>query len=188
MNDRAILYRKMEGIPSEWGTAVNVQAMVYGNMGNTSASGVCFSRDSATGENLFMGEFLFNAQGEDVVAGTRTPLQITKIGAERAGTLAGMTPEERAANYPSLEETMPEVYKELFDLQRKLELHYKDMQDMEFTIQEGKLWMLQTRSGKRTGAAMVKIAMDMHAEGLIDEKTALLRMDPLKLMNYYIRS
>jgi pyruvate,orthophosphate dikinase len=181
MNDRAILYRKMEGIPSEWGTAVNVQAMVYGNMGNTSASGVCFSRDSATGENLFMGEFLFNAQGEDVVAGTRTPLQITKIGAERAGTLAGMTPEERAANYPSLEETMPEVYKELFDLQRKLELHYKDMQDMEFTIQEGKLWMLQTRSGKRTGAAMVKIAMDMHAEGLIDEKTALLRMDPLKL-------
>ena len=181
MNDRAILYRKMEGIPSEWGTAVNVQAMVYGNMGNTSASGVCFSRDSATGENLFMGEFLFNAQGEDVVAGTRTPLQITKIGAERAGALAGMTPEERAANYPSLEETMPEVYKELFDLQRKLELHYKDMQDMEFTIQEGKLWMLQTRSGKRTGAAMVKIAMDMHAEGLIDEKTALLRMDPLKL-------
>ena len=181
MNDRAILYRKMEGIPSEWGTAVNVQAMVYGNMGNTSASGVCFSRDSATGENLFMGEFLFNAQGEDVVAGTRTPLQITKIGAERAGALAGMTPEERAANYPSLEETMPEVYKELLDLQRKLELHYKDMQDMEFTIQEGKLWMLQTRSGKRTGAAMVKIAMDMHAEGLIDEKTALLRMDPLKL-------
>jgi pyruvate,orthophosphate dikinase len=181
MNDRAILYRKMEGIPSEWGTAVNVQAMVYGNMGNTSASGVCFSRDSATGENLFMGEFLFNAQGEDVVAGTRTPLQITKIGAERAGALAGMTPKERAANYPSLEETMPKVYQELFDLQRKLELHYKDMQDMEFTIQEGKLWMLQTRSGKRTGAAMVKIAMDMHAEGLIDEKTALLRMDPLKL-------
>jgi len=181
MNDRAILYRKMEGIPSEWGTAVNVQAMVYGNMGNTSASGVCFSRDSATGENLFMGEFLFNAQGEDVVAGTRTPLQITKIGAERAGTLAGMTPKERAANYPSLEETMPKVYQELFDLQRKLELHYKDMQDMEFTIQEGKLWMLQTRNGKRTGAAMVKIAMDMHAEGLIDEKTALLRMDPLKL-------
>ena len=181
MNDRAILYRKMEGIPSEWGTAVNVQAMVYGNMGNTSASGVCFSRDSATGENLFMGEFLFNAQGEDVVAGTRTPLQITKIGAERAGALAGMTPKERAANYPSLEETMPKVYQELFDLQRKLELHYKDMQDMEFTIQEGKLWMLQTRNGKRTGAAMVKIAMDMHAEGLIDEKTALLRMDPLKL-------
>ena len=181
MNERAELYRRMEGIPSEWGTAVNVQAMVYGNMGDTSASGVCFSRDSATGENLFMGEFLFNAQGEDVVAGTRTPLQVTKIGAERAGELAGMTPEERIANYPSLEETMPEAYQELFDLQRKLEIHYKDMQDMEFTIQEGKLWMLQTRNGKRTGAAMVKIAMDMLAEGMIDEKDALLRVDPLKL-------
>ncbi len=181
MNERAELYRRMEGIPSEWGTAVNVQAMVYGNMGDTSASGVCFSRDSATGENLFMGEFLFNAQGEDVVAGTRTPFQVTKIGAERAGELAGMTPEERIANYPSLEETMPEAYQELFDLQRKLEIHYKDMQDMEFTIQEGKLWMLQTRNGKRTGAAMVKIAMDMLAEGMIDEKAALLRVDPLKL-------
>jgi len=181
MNERAELYRRMEGIPSEWGTAVNVQAMVYGNMGDTSASGVCFSRDSATGENLFMGEFLFNAQGEDVVAGTRTPLQVTKIGAERAGELAGMTPEERIANYPSLEETMPEAYQELFNLQRKLEIHYKDMQDMEFTIQEGKLWMLQTRNGKRTGAAMVKIAMDMLAEGMIDEKAALLRVDPLKL-------
>jgi pyruvate,orthophosphate dikinase len=181
MNERAELYRRMEGIPSEWGTAVNVQAMVYGNMGDTSASGVCFSRDSATGENLFMGEFLFNAQGEDVVAGTRTPLQVTKIGAERAGELAGMTPEERIANYPSLEETMPAAYQELFNLQRKLEIHYKDMQDMEFTIQEGKLWMLQTRNGKRTGAAMVKIAMDMLAEGMIDEKAALLRVDPLKL-------
>ena len=181
MNDRAILYRQMEGIPAEWGTAVNVQAMVYGNMGDTSASGVCFSRDSATGEDLFMGEFLFNAQGEDVVAGSRTPLQVTKIGAERAGALAGMTVEEREANYPSLEETMPEAYQELYDLQEKLENHYKDMQDMEFTIQEGKLWFLQTRNGKRTGQAMVKIAMDMFKQGMIDEKDALLRIDPLKL-------
>ena len=181
MNDRAILYRKMEGIPDEWGTAVNVQAMVFGNMGNTSATGVCFSRDAATGEDLFNGEYLINAQGEDVVAGIRTPQQITKIGSQRWAELAGVSEEERTAKYPSMEEAMPEIYKELDALQTKLENHYRDMQDMEFTVQEGKLWFLQTRSGKRTGAAMVKIAMDMLRQGLIDEKTALMRCEPNKL-------
>ena len=181
MNERAILYRKMEGIPDEWGTAVNVQAMVFGNMGNTSATGVCFSRDAATGEDLFNGEYLINAQGEDVVAGIRTPQQITKIGSQRWAELAGVSEEERVAKYPSMEEAMPEIYKELDALQTKLENHYHDMQDMEFTVQEGKLWFLQTRNGKRTGAAMVKIAMDMLRQGLIDEKTALMRCEPNKL-------
>ncbi len=181
MNERAILYRKMEGIPDEWGTAVNVQAMVFGNMGNTSATGVCFSRDAATGEDQFMGEYLINAQGEDVVAGIRTPQQITKLGSQRWAALAGISEEERASKYPSMEEAMPEIYKELDSIQTKLENHYRDMQDMEFTVQEGKLWMLQTRSGKRTGKAMVKIAMDMLRQGMIDEKTALLRLDPNKL-------
>ncbi len=181
MNERAILYRRMEGIPAEWGTAVNIQAMVYGNMGDDSATGVCFSRDAATGENQFIGEYLFNAQGEDVVAGIRTPMQITKIGSQRWAELAGVSEEDRVANFPSMEEAVPEIYKELDDYQRKLEIHYKDMQDMEFTVQQGKLWMLQTRNGKRTGAAMVKIAMDMLKEGLITEKEALLRMDPIKL-------
>ena len=181
MNERAILYRKMEGIPDEWGTAVSVQAMVFGNMGDTSATGVCFSRDAATGEDLFNGEYLINAQGEDVVAGIRTPQQITVIGSRRWAELAGVSEEERAAKYPSMEEAMPEIYKELDALQTKLENHYKDMQDMEFTVQEGKLWFLQTRNGKRTGAAMVKIAMDLLHQGMIDEKTALLRCEPNKL-------
>ena len=181
MNERAILYRKMEGIPAEWGTAVNVQAMVFGNMGDTSATGVAFSRDAATGENLFVGEYLINAQGEDVVAGIRTPQQITKIGSQRWAQLANISEEERAAKYPSMEEAMPEIYAELDALQTKLENHYKDMQDMEFTVQEGKLWFLQTRNGKRTGAAMVKIAMDLLHEGMIDEKTAVLRCEPNKL-------
>ena len=181
MNERAILYRKMEGIPSEWGTAVNVQAMVFGNMGDTSATGVCFSRDAATGEDQFIGEYLINAQGEDVVAGIRTPQQITQIGSQRWAELAGISEEERKAKYPSMEEAMPEIYKELDAIQTKLENHYRDMQDMEFTVQEGKLWFLQTRSGKRTGAAMVKIAMDMLRQGMIDEKTALLRLEPNKL-------
>ena len=181
MNERAILYRKMEGIPDEWGTAVSVQAMVFGNMGDTSATGVCFSRDAATGEDLFNGEYLINAQGEDVVAGIRTPQQITIIGSRRWAELAGVSEEERAAKYPSMEEAMPEIYKELDALQTKLENHYKDMQDMEFTVQEGKLWFLQTRNGKRTGAAMVKIAMDLLHQGMIDEKTALLRCEPNKL-------
>ena len=162
MNERAILYRKMEGIPDEWGTAVSVMAMVFGNMGDTSATGVCFSRDAGNGENLFNGEYLINAQGEDVVAGIRTPQQITKIGSQRWAQRAGISEEERVA-------------------QDKLEKHYHDMQDMEFTVQEGKLWFLQTRNGKRTGTAMVKIAMDLVKEGLIDEKTAIMRCEPQKL-------
>ena len=181
MNERAILYRKMEGIPAEWGTAVTVMAMVFGNMGNTSATGVCFSRDAATGENLFNGEWLVNAQGEDVVAGIRTPQQITIEGSRRWAKLQGISEEERKNSYPSMEEVMPEIYKQLDSLQSKLEHHYHDMQDMEFTVQEGKLWFLQTRNGKRTGAAMVKIAMDLLREGLIDEKTALERCEPAKL-------
>ena len=181
MNERAILYRKMEGIPDEWGTAVSVMAMVFGNMGETSATGVCFSRDAGNGENLFNGEYLINAQGEDVVAGIRTPQQITKIGSQRWAERAGISEEERAAKYPSMEEAMPELYKELDALQNKLENHYHDMQDMEFTVQEGKLWFLQTRNGKRTGTAMVKIAMDLLHEGMIDEKTAILRCEPNKL-------
>ena len=181
MNERAILYRKMEGIPDEWGTAVSVMAMVFGNMGDTSATGVCFSRDAGNGENLFNGEYLINAQGEDVVAGIRTPQQITKIGSQRWAERAGISEADRVAKYPSMEEAMPELYKELDALQDKLEKHYRDMQDMEFTVQEGKLWFLQTRNGKRTGTAMVKIAMDLVREGMIDEKTAILRCEPQKL-------
>ncbi len=181
MNERAILYRKMEGIPAEWGTAVNVQAMVFGNMGDSSATGVCFSRDAGNGEDQFNGEYLINAQGEDVVAGIRTPMQITKIGSQRWAELAGVSEEQRAKEYPSLEEAMPEIYKELDAIQTKLENHYRDMQDMEFTVQEGKLWFLQTRNGKRTGFAMVKIAMDLLKQGMIDEKTALSRVEPNKL-------
>ena len=181
MNERAILYRKMEGIPDEWGTAVSVQAMVFGNMGDTSATGVCFSRDAGNGEDLFNGEYLINAQGEDVVAGIRTPQQITKIGSRRWAERAGIPEEERIAKYPSMEEAMPEIYKQLDSIQEKLEDHYRDMQDMEFTVQEGKLWFLQTRNGKRTGAAMVKIAIDLLHQGMIDEKTALNRIEPNKL-------
>ena len=178
---RAQYYRKINKIPEEWGTAVNVQAMVFGNMGEDSGTGVAFTRDAATGENVFNGEFLMNAQGEDVVAGTRTPQQITKKGSQNWAKLQGVSEEERQKVYPSLEEMFPKIYQELYDVQERLEKHYKDMQDVEFTIQEGKLWMLQTRNGKRTGAAMVKIAMDMLDEGVIDEKTAVLRNEPNKL-------
>lgn len=178
---RAIVYRNLNQIPNDWGTAVNVQAMVFGNMGESSATGVAFTRDAGTGEDIFNGEYLINAQGEDVVAGIRTPQQITKEGSMRWARLANVSEKERATMYPSLEEAMPELYKELDDIQQKLENHYKDMQDIEFTIQEGKLWLLQTRNGKRTGAAMVKIAMDMLQQGIIDEKTALLRQEPNKL-------
>ena len=181
MNERAILYRKMEGIPAEWGTAVTVMAMVFGNMGDTSATGVCFSRDAATGENIFNGEYLVNAQGEDVVAGIRTPQQITKEGSQRWAKQQCIEEEVRASKYPSMEEAMPEIFAQLNALQEKLEKHYHDMQDMEFTVQEGKLWFLQTRNGKRTGTAMVKIVMDLLAEGEIDEKTALERCEPNKL-------
>ena len=181
MNERAILYRKMDGIPAEWGTAVSVMAMVFGNMGKTSATGVCFSRDAATGENRFNGEYLVNAQGEDVVAGIRTPQQITKEGSLRWAKQQCVDENIRASKYPSMEEAMPEIYAQLNDIQDKLEKHYHDMQDMEFTVQEGHLWFLQTRNGKRTGTAMVKIAMDLLSEGEIDEKTALERCEPNKL-------
>ena len=181
MNDRAILYRKMEGIPDDWGTAVNVQAMVFGNMGDTSATGVAFTRDSATGENLFNGEYLVNAQGEDVVAGIRTPQEITIEGSHRWAERAGIDEATRKAQYPSMEETFPEIYAELDAIQHKLEEHYHDMQDLEFTVQEGKLWLLQTRNGKRTGQAMVKIAMDLLRDKQISEEEALLRVEPAKL-------
>lgn len=180
-NPRAVLYRRMEQIPDEWGTAVNVQAMVFGNMGQTSGTGVAFTRDAGTGEDVFNGEYLINAQGEDVVAGIRTPQQITLEGSKNWARLQGISETVRAEKYPSLEEAMPEIYKQLNETQQKLEDHYSDMQDLEFTIQEGKLWLLQTRNGKRTGAAMVKIACDMLREGRIDEKKALNRIDAGKL-------
>lgn len=181
MNDRAILYRKLNKIPVEWGTAVNVQAMVFGNMGSNSATGVAFTRDAATGEDMFNGEYLINAQGEDVVAGIRTPQQITLEGSKRWAEAQAIDEQERKTKFPSLEEAMPEAYKELYAIQDRLEAHSKDMQDIEFTIQDGKLWMLQTRNGKRTGGAMVKIAMDMLRDGMLNEKEAILRVDPEKL-------
>ncbi len=181
MNERAILYRRLNKIPAEWGTAVNVQAMVFGNMGSNSATGVAFTRDAATGEAIFNGEYLINAQGEDVVAGIRTPQQITIEGSKRWAVSQGISEVDRAAKYPSLQETMPIVYKELFNIQKDLEQHSRDMQDIEFTIQDGKLWMLQTRNGKRTGAAMIKIANDMLREGMINEQEAVLRCEPEKL-------
>ncbi|HMC00416.1 MAG TPA: pyruvate, phosphate dikinase [Flavobacteriaceae bacterium] len=179
--NRAVYYRNMHGYPADWGTAVNVQAMVYGNMGDNSATGVCFTRDAGTGEDVFNGEYLVNAQGEDVVAGVRTPQQITRLGSQRWAELARVEEEERLEKYPSLEEIMPKLFSELNGYQEKLEKHYRDMQDMEFTIQDGKLWILQTRNGKRTGAAMVKIAIDLFKKGLITEEEALLRMQPNKL-------
>lgn len=181
MNERAIYYRKLNNIPEEWGTAVSVQAMVFGNMGDNSATGVAFTRDAGNGENIFNGEYLINAQGEDVVAGIRTPQQITIEGSQRWAKLANISEEIRADKYPSLEESMPGIYKELDKIQQKLEDHYKNMQDLEFTIQDGKLWLLQTRNGKRTGSAMVKIAMDMLKEKMIDVRTAVMRVEPNKL-------
>ncbi len=180
-NDRAIYYRKLNRIPDEWGTAVNVQAMVFGNMGENSGTGVAFTRDAGTGEDIFNGEYLINAQGEDVVAGIRTPQQISKEGSQRWAQLANVTEADRAAKFPSLEEAMPAVFTELNEIQQKLEDYFKDMQDIEFTMQDGKLWLLQTRNGKRTCAAMVKIAMDMVRQDSIDEKTALKRVEPNKL-------
>ena len=181
MNERAIIYRRMNQIPEEWGTAVNVQAMVYGNMGDNSATGVAFSRDAATGENIFNGEYLINAQGEDVVAGVRTPQQITVEGSRRWAALQGISEEERASKYPSLEESMPVCAAELIAIAHRLEDYYKDMQDMEFTIENNKLYMLQTRSGKRTAQAAVKIAVDMVREGMIDKKTAVTRIEPQQI-------
>ena len=167
---RAVSYRRIEGIPDEWGTAVNVQAMVFGNMGDTSATGVAFTRNPATGENAFYGEWLPNAQGEDVVAGIRTPNPLNEA-----------TKNDQNRHLPSLETAMPEVYAQLKGIRDTLEQHYKDMQDIEFTIQEGRLWMLQTRVGKRTGTAALNMAMDMLAEGLIDERTAVMRVKPSQL-------
>ncbi len=180
-NDRAILYRKMNDIPGSWGTAVNVQSMVFGNLGDNSGTGVAFSRDAGSGEDIFNGEFLVNAQGEDVVAGIRTPQQVTLEGSRRWAELALVSEEDRRTKFPSLEELMPEIYAQLLKTETALENHYKDMQDIEFTMQEGKLWLLQTRSGKRAGPAMVRIAMEMLDQGLIDEKTALLRVTPDRL-------
>jgi pyruvate,orthophosphate dikinase len=181
MNERAIVYRKLNNIPAEWGTAVNVQAMVFGNMGNSSGTGVAFTRDAATGEDIFNGEYLLNAQGEDVVAGIRTPQEITLEGSRRWAALQNVSEEDRASKYPSLEEAMPEIYQELNKLQQKLEDHYRDMQDLEFTIQESKLWILQTRNGKRTGAAMVRIAVEMLKQGIISKNEAVMRVEPNKL-------
>ncbi|KAF0157909.1 MAG: pyruvate orthophosphate dikinase [Syntrophaceae bacterium] len=178
---RAVLYRKMNGYDDNWGTAVNVQAMVFGNMGERCSTGVAFTRDPATGENAFYGEYLINAQGEDVVAGIRTPQQVTVEGSRRWANDNNVAENDRATSFPSLEEYMPAAYKDLVNVYTKLEHHYKDMQDIEFTIQDEKLWMLQTRNGKRTAAAAVKIAVDMVAEKLIDKKTALLRIDPASL-------
>jgi pyruvate,orthophosphate dikinase len=167
---RAIAYRRIEKIPDDWGTAVNVQSMVFGNMGDSSATGVAFSRNPANGDNHFYGEWLVNAQGEDVVAGIRTPNPLNEA-----------TKNEHNKKLPSLEKAMPEVYKELDDIRTRLEKHFQDMQDIEFTIQEGKLWMLQCRIGKRTGLAAIQMATDMVDEGMIDEKTAIMRVSPSQL-------
>ena len=167
MNQRAITYRRLHAIPADWGTAVNVQSMVYGNMGGDCATGVAFTRDPSTGDKYFYGEFLVNAQGEDVVAGIRTPQPINRDGNE--------------SHLPSLQELMPECYRQLVDIKDILEAHYRDMQDIEFTIEKSKLYMLQTRNGKRTAKAAIKIAVDMEKEGLIDEKEAVLRVSPHQL-------
>ena len=181
MNERAILYRKMNGIDDSWGTAVNVQAMVFGNMGDDCATGVAFTRDPSTGDNRFYGEYLINAQGEDVVAGIRTPQQVTVVGSQKWAKENKITEAERKKKYPSLEEYMPKAYSQLKDIYNKLEGHYRDMQDIEFTIQNEKLWMLQTRNGKRTAAAAVRIAVDMVKQGLITKQEALMRIDPASL-------
>ena len=178
MNARAIKYRKMNGFPDEWGTAVSVQSMVFGNMGDDCGTGVAFTRNPSTGEKVFYGEYLINAQGEDVVAGIRTPQQVTKEGSLKWAKENGISEEERASKYPSLEESMPEAYADLVSVYKKLENHYKDMQDIEFTIQNGKLWMLQTRTAKRTAAAAVRIAVEMVEEGFINKEIALLRVQP----------
>jgi len=170
MNARATIYRRLHDIPASWGTAVNVQAMVFGNMGEDCATGVCFSRNPATGENAFYGEYLINAQGEDVVAGIRTPQSLTKLERETSGS-----------NLPSMEEAMPKTFAELCDIRDRLEAHYKDMQDMEFTIQQDRLWMLQTRGGKRTARAALRIACDMVDEGVISKENAVRRIDPMQL-------
>ncbi len=181
-NERAIFYRRMNDIPGDWGTAVNVQSMVFGNMGTDCATGVCFTRNPSTGSNAFFyGEYLINAQGEDVVAGVRTPQQISKKGSQEWAKGMGISEKERKAKYPSLEESMPETFKDLDDVRKKLEAHYHDMQDMEFTIQDKRLFMLQTRNGKRTAAAALKVAVDMVDEGLVSVDEALMMVEPKQL-------
>ena len=170
MNQRAITYRRLNAIPADWGTAVNVQAMVFGNMGETSATGVAFTRNPSTGENALYGEFLVNAQGEDVVAGIRTPQNITEAARKAAHS-----------DRPSLEALMPDVFKQFADTTKLLEKHYKDMQDLEFTVERGKLWMLQTRNGKRTAKAALKVAVEMANEGLISREDAVTRVEPATL-------
>ena len=170
-NVKAVSYRRIEGIPETWGTAVNVQTMVFGNMGDTSATGVAFTRNPATGENLFFGEWLINAQGEDVVAGIRTPLPLNNE-----------TKTDQNKDLVSMEESMPETYRELVDIRNKLEQHYTDMLDIEFTIEESKLYMLQCRVGKRGGKAAVNMALDMMDEGLINDRTAVLRVAPNQVL------
>ena len=170
MNQRANTYRRLHNIPESWGTAVNVQAMVFGNMGDTSATGVAFTRNPSTGEKKLYGEFLINAQGEDVVAGIRTPQEISEAARQEAGS-----------DKPSMENTLPKAYAELKRIYNKLERHYRDMQDLEFTVEQGKLWMLQTRSGKRTAKAALRIAVELANEGLITKNEAVLRVDPLAL-------
>ena len=170
MNQRAITYRRLHNIPESWGTAVNVQAMVFGNMGETSATGVAFTRNPSTGEKKLYGEFLINAQGEDVVAGIRTPQEITEAARQEAGS-----------DKPSMEAAMPEAFTELSRIYGVLERHYRDMQDLEFTVEQGKLWMLQTRSGKRTAKAALRIAVELANEGLITAEEAVTRIDPAAL-------
>src|SRR5262249_1889397 len=170
MNPRAVTYRRLHDIPADWGTAVNVQAMVFGNMGEDCATGVAFTRNPSTGENEFYGEYLVNAQGEDVVAGIRTPQHLTIAGKEANGSAL-----------PAMEEVMPEVFAQLCKVRRILEDHYRDVQDIEFTVQRGKLWMLQTRSGKRTAQAALKIAVSLVNEGVIERDEAVRRIDPVSL-------
>src|SRR2546425_1347677 len=170
MNQRAITYRRLHRIPESWGTAVNVQAMVFGNMGETSATGVAFTRNPSTGEKALYGEFLINAQGEDVVAGIRTPQEITEAARQAAGS-----------DKPSMEAAMPKAFAELTRIYRSLEQHYRDMQDLEFTVEKGKLWMLQTRSGKRTAKAALRIAVELANEGVVSREEAVTRIDPAAL-------
>src|SRR5437667_1788848 len=170
MNQRAVTYRRLHHIPESWGTAVNVQAMVFGNMGETSATGVAFTRNPSTGDKRLYGEFLINAQGEDVVAGIRTPQEITEAARGEAGS-----------DKPSMERALPQAFKELQRIYGVLEAHYRDMQDLEFTIEQGKLWMLQTRTGKRTARAALKIAVDLAGEGVITREEAVARVEPAAL-------
>src|SRR5207237_1204346 len=170
MNQRAITYRRLSSIPESWGTAVNVQAMVFGNMGEDSATGVAFTRNPSTGEKRLYGEFLINAQGEDVVAGIRTPQEIAEAARKEAGS-----------GKPSMERALPDAFKELTRIHAVLEKHYRDMQDLEFTVEQGKLWMLQTRSGKRTAKAALRIAVELAGEGLLTREQAVARIDPAAL-------